>query len=96
MRAAQDIILKADHHGGLHDAGRGQKYTFKVAIDANKIEIAKAVEELFKVSVAKVNTMNCKGREKESAETSGYKPNWKKSNCYTERGFKRVLSSSKA
>ena len=35
-----------------------KKYTFEVAKDANKIEIAKAVEELFGVSVAKVNTMN--------------------------------------
>ena len=35
-----------------------KKYTFEVAKDANKIEIAKAVEEIFGVKVAKVNTLN--------------------------------------
>ena len=39
-----------------------KKYTFKVANDANKIEIAKAVEELFGVKVKKVNTMNVPGQ----------------------------------
>lgn len=70
MRAAQDIILKPiiteDSMARIAD----KKYTFKVAVDANKVEIAKAVEELFKVSVDSVNTMNCNGREKRSAETS--------------------------
>ena len=36
-------------------------YTFEVAKEANKIEIAKAVEELFGVKVARVNTLNVKG-----------------------------------
>ena len=36
-----------------------KKYTFEVAKSANKIEIAKAVEEIFGVKVAKVNTLNC-------------------------------------
>ena len=41
-----------------------KRYTFEVAKDANKIEIAKAVEEIFGVKVAKVNTMNMYGKEK--------------------------------
>ena len=41
-----------------------KKYTFEVAKDANKIEIAKAVEEIFGVKVAKVNTLNMQGKEK--------------------------------
>ena len=41
-----------------------KKYTFEVARDANKIEIAKAVEEIFGVKVAKVNTINMYGKEK--------------------------------
>lgn len=48
-----------------------KKYTFKVAKDANKIEIAKAVEELFGVSVAKVNTMNVPGRFKRQGMNAG-------------------------
>ena len=61
---AQDIVIKPiiseKSIGGLQE----NKYTFKVAKDANKIEIAKAVEELFGVKVASVNTMNCRGRAK--------------------------------
>ena len=38
-----------------------KKYTFEVAKGANKIEIEKAVEEIFKVEVAKVTTINYKG-----------------------------------
>ena len=41
-----------------------KKYTFEVAKSANKIEIAKAVEEIFGVKVAKVNTLNMQGKEK--------------------------------
>ena len=41
-----------------------KRYTFEVAKNANKIEIAKAVEEIFGVKVAKVNTLNMQGKEK--------------------------------
>lgn len=78
MRAAQDIILKPIITEDSMMRTADKKYTFKVATDANKVEIAKAVEELFKVSVAKVNTMNCKGRQKRVGRNVGYKPNWKK------------------
>ena len=47
-----------------------KKYTFKVAKDANKIEIAEAVAKLFKVKVAKVNTMNVRGRKDAWAVTA--------------------------
>lgn len=78
MKTAQDIIIRPiiteASMAGLAD----KKYTFKVAKDANKIEIAKAVEELFGVSVAKVNTMNVPGRFKRQGMHAGYKPDWKK------------------
>jgi large subunit ribosomal protein L23 len=55
------------------------KYTFKVLNDANKIEIANAVEKLFSgVKVAKVNTMHVRGRSKRQGRTSGYTSAWKK------------------
>ena len=58
MKTAQDIIIAPviteKSMSGIAD----KKYTFKVAKDANKIEIAAACEELFKVKVAKVNTIN--------------------------------------
>ena len=78
MKAAQDIILKPviteESMAGMQD----KKYTFKVAVDANKIEIAKAVEELFSVKVAKVNTINVNGKLKRMGMKSGYRADWKK------------------
>jgi len=56
-----------------------KKYVFEVAKDANKIEIAKAVEEIFGVKVAKVNTLNVQGKEKRTGRyPAGRRPSWKK------------------
>ncbi|MEE1492160.1 MAG: 50S ribosomal protein L23 [Massilioclostridium sp.] len=78
MKDAQDIILRPIVTERSMEGMQDKKYTFKVAKDANKIEIAKAVETLFGVSVAKVNTINCKGRYVRQGQTGGYRPNWKK------------------
>jgi len=79
---AQDIILKpiiteASMIGAADEEGN-RKYTFAVAKGANKPEIAKAVEELFKVDVLKVNTMNMKGKFRRYRQFTGYTPDWKK------------------
>ena len=56
-----------------------KKYVFEVAKDANKIEIAKAVEEIFGVKVKKVNTLNVQGKEKRQGRwPAGRRPSWKK------------------
>jgi large subunit ribosomal protein L23 len=55
-----------------------KKYTFRVADNANKIEIAKAVEEIFGVQVAKVNTISMKGRLRRMGRNEGYTSDWKK------------------
>ena len=60
MKAAQDIILTPVITERSVDDMAESKYTFKVAKDANKVEIAKAAEELFQVQVLKVNTVNCR------------------------------------
>jgi large subunit ribosomal protein L23 len=78
MKSAQDIILKPVITEKSTDGLQEGKYTFKVDKNANKFEIAKAVEELFDVKVAKVNTMNCKGRKKRVGRFEGKKPDWKK------------------
>lgn len=78
MKAAQDIIIAPIITEKSMSAIADKKYTFKVAIDANKIEIAAAVEELFKVNVAKVNTMNVNGRNKRVGRYSGKTADWKK------------------
>lgn len=54
------------------------KYVFVVAKAANKIEIAKAVAEVFKVKVAKVNTVNVTGKKKRMGRTEGKCPDYKK------------------
>ena len=54
------------------------KYVFVVAKAANKIEIAKAVAEVFKVKVAKVNTVNVTGKKKRMGSTEGKRPDYKK------------------
>ena len=54
------------------------KYVFVVAKAANKIEIAKAVSEIFKVKVAKVNTVNVLGKKKRMGRTEGKRPDYKK------------------
>lgn len=78
MKAAQDIVIKPIITERSVDGLEAGKYTFKVAKDANKLEIKKAVEELFDVQVEKVNTMNCKGRTKRVGRFVGKKPDWKK------------------
>ncbi|MGN0660659.1 MAG: 50S ribosomal protein L23 [Oscillospiraceae bacterium] len=78
MKSAQDIIIRPIVTEKSLEGIADKKYTFRVAKSANKIEIAKAVEELFGVSVAKVNTMNCKGRKKRMGRSIGYQPDWKK------------------
>ncbi len=56
------------------------KYTFKVAPDANKIEIRRAIEALFGVRVLKVNTMKVRGKERRFGwrYPAGRKASWKK------------------
>ncbi len=77
-KTAQDIILKPVITEDSMERLPEGKYTFEVAKDANKIEIAKAVEELFDVKVAKVNTISVKGKEKRMGRSVGFRPDRKK------------------
>lgn len=76
--AEQDIILKPIVTERSMAGMAMKKYTFKVAKDANKLEIAKAVEKLFGVKVEKVNTLNVRGYLRRQGRTQGYTPSWKK------------------
>jgi len=53
-------------------------YTFRVARDANKIQIRKAVEQLFKVHVADVRVMTLRGKIRRMGRFAGRRPDWKK------------------
>lgn len=78
MKTVHDVVLRPiiteKSMAGVAD----RKYTFKVLKTANKIEIARAVEELFGVKVEKVNTMHVRGRFKRQGLHGGYTPSWKK------------------
>lgn len=78
MKAAQDIIIRPVITEKSMTGIPFKRYTFRVADDANKIEIAQAVETLFGVKVAKVNTLHVKGRSKRVGKYSGYTSDWKK------------------
>ena len=78
MKAPQDIVLKPVITERSMDDLQAGKYTFKVAKDANKSEIKKAVEQLFGVEVAKVNTLNVNGRNKRVGRFFGKTSDWKK------------------
>ena len=78
MKTVYDIILKPIITEASMDGARNKKYTFKVASDATKPEIAKAVEELFKVDVKCVNTINMKKKPKRLGVHAGYTSEWKK------------------
>jgi large subunit ribosomal protein L23 len=56
----------------------GNKVTMRVDVKANKIEIRKAIEELFKVKVLGVNTISMKGKKKRLGKTEGVRADWKK------------------
>jgi len=78
MSKAYDIILEPIISEKSMGLMQDKKYTFKVAQNANKIEIKKAVEEIFKVEVEKVTTLNVRGRQKRVGVHVGKTPDWKK------------------
>ena len=73
-----DIIIRPIISERSMEQMADRKYTFVVAIDANKIEIKKAIEEIFDVEVEKVNTLIMQGKIKRMGVNSGRRPNWKK------------------
>lgn len=77
-KLAQEIILRPIITEESMLGAADKKYTFSVDKKANKIEIAKAVEELFGVKVAKVNTVNCLGKLRRQGTSQGYTASWKK------------------
>ena len=65
-------------------------YAFEVAKAANKVEIKKAVEEIFGVKVEKVTTVTVKGKLKRQGRTQGYTPDWKKATVTLSKDSKSI------
>ena len=79
MKTAYDIIIKPVITEQSMEATEEKKYVFKVATDANKTEIKKAIEQIFDVTVEKVNTIRMDGKEKrQGAAPAGRRASYKK------------------
>jgi len=65
-----------------------RQYLFQVASDANKVEIRSAVEEIYKVQVAAVNTMVIPGKRKRVRQEFGHTSPWKKAIVTLKDGHK--------
>lgn len=75
---AYDIIIRPILSEKSYDGIPSKTYTFQVAKTANKVEIKKAIEEIFGVKVEKVNTLNVDGKMKRQGRTEGRTADWKK------------------
>ena len=90
MKTAYDIIKRPIVTEQSMEAATYKKYTFEVAKSATKIDVARAVEQLFGVEVAKVNTMNVKGHKRTYGRFTGYKSDWKKAIVTLTEGSKTI------
>ena len=78
MKTSYDIIIKPIITEASMAGLAERKYTFKVAKTANKVEIKNAIEEIFKVKVESVNTINMKSKPKRLGVHLGKTSEWKK------------------
>lgn len=66
----------------------GPQYVFKVRLDANKLEIKKAIEQVYNVKVKAVNTVRVKGKSKRQGRFEGRTSDWKKAYVTLQEGYK--------
>jgi large subunit ribosomal protein L23 len=79
MKGPYQVVLKPLlTEKGTRLKEEGNQYLFRVAKEANKIEIKHAIEHLFKVTVLDVRTTRVRGKVKRLGRFEGQKPNWKK------------------
>ncbi|PID55023.1 MAG: 50S ribosomal protein L23 [Gammaproteobacteria bacterium] len=88
-------VLRSPHisEKAANAADAGNQYVFKVAVNANKSEIKKSVEQLFDVKVAAVRTLKVKGKVKRNRFGYSTKPTWKKAYVRLEQGQEVDLTS---
>ena len=93
MRSAFDIVIAPVVTEKANAQVAEHKYVFKVAVDAEKIEIGRAIEELFKVKVKSVNIMNYAGKAKRAGRTPkmGRRADWKKAVVTLSEGSIEII-----
>ncbi len=78
MKDPREVIIRPIISEHTYDMMEENVYTFEVAKSANKVEIAQAIEEIFNVTVIKVNTLNVKAKPKRVRYQLGKTRTWKK------------------
>ena len=92
----KSVILKEDSTDENTDRKAGQVLTFRVEKTAGKLDIKKAVEEIFNVKVASVRTVNYEGKMKKRGRQQGRRPSWKKAYVTLRKGEPMVACSAHA
>ena len=82
----KSVILKEDSTEENTDRKAGQVLTFRVERTAGKLDIKKAVEEIFNVKVASVRTLQYEGKIKKRGRQEGRRPSWKKAYVTLRKG----------
>ena len=82
----KSMILKEDSIEENSGRNQGQVLTFRVEKTAGKLDIKKAVEEIFNVKVASVRTVQYEGKMKRRGRQEGRRPNWKKAYVTLKKG----------
>jgi large subunit ribosomal protein L23 len=87
MRSPYQVVLKPLlTEKGTRLKEEGNQYLFRVAKPANKIEIKQAIEQLFKVTVLDVRTLQVRGKVKRLGRFQGRRPDWKKAVATLKEG----------
>lgn len=90
MKSPYDIVLSPIVTERSMDVMEDNKYTFRVAKNANKTEIKSAVEAIFGVQVKNVNTINMLGKTKRVGNKIGKRSDWKKAIVTLAEGSKTI------
>jgi large subunit ribosomal protein L23 len=78
---------------GTRQAEKLNQYTVVANPRATKVQIRQAVQELFKVKVVKVNTLNVRGKaRRQRTVQAGHAPNWKKAIVTLKEGDKIIIT----
>ena len=90
MKLAYEVIIKPVITEKSMTGAAEKKYTFRVAKDATKIDIKRAIEEIYGVEVAKVNTVNVRGKNRRYGRFEGVTPSWKKATVTLTENSKTI------
>mgnify|MGYP001244431916 CR=1 FL=1 len=89
MKSPYEVLgrpLITERATSLAENKENPQYVFRVPVGVNKIEIAKAIEKVYNVKVASVNTIRVKGKVKRQGRFVGKRTDWKKAFVTLQKG----------